>query len=128
VLQLALEEAGPNGNQAAALDSLLLLRDPFRIVGIPDFWPTGPDKNTRVTLFAKNLELNPGESPSAVIVRIIGTGNQFFDVPAEAVQPIHNFEFTEVVIRLPNTVPVGTRTVTIRAHSRVSNAGVIRIQ
>ncbi|HEX6649549.1 MAG TPA: Calx-beta domain-containing protein, partial [Pyrinomonadaceae bacterium] len=128
VLLLALEEAGPNANQAAALDSLLLLRDPFRVVGIPDFWPTGPDKNARVTLFAKNLELNPGESPSEVIVRIIGAGNQFFDVPAEAVQPIHNFEFTEVVIRLPNTVPVGTRTVTIRAHGRVSNAGVIRIQ
>ena len=40
--------------------------------------------------------------PSAVIVRISGDGGQFFDVPAEDVRPIHNFEFTEVVFRLPN--------------------------
>jgi hypothetical protein len=81
-----------------------------------------------VILFAKNLELNPGESPGAVFVRIVGLNTQFFDVPAESVIPIHNFEFTQVVIRLPNTVPVGTRLVTIRAHGRISNAGTIRVQ
>ncbi len=78
-------------------------------------------------LFARNLELNPGESPSAVIVRIFGVLSQFFDVQAESVQPIHNFEFTEVVIKLPNNLPVGTRSLTIRAHGRISNVGTIRI-
>jgi hypothetical protein len=128
VLQLVLEESGPTVTQAAALDALLLRRDPFSIVGVPDWWPNATDKNTRVILFAKNLELNPGESPLAVIVRIIGLNNQFFDVPAESVEPIHNFEFTQVVIRLPNNVPAGTRFVTIRAHGRASNAGTIRVQ
>ena len=126
-LELILEESGPEPTQAAALDALLLVRDPFRIVSIPEFWPTGPDKNTRIILFARNLELNPGEPPSAVIVRILGNPGFFFDVQAESVQPIHNFEFTEVVIRLPNTLPVGTRSLTIRAHGRVSNSGTIRI-
>ena len=127
VLELVLEESGPVATQAAALDALLLVRDPFRIVSIPEFWPTGPDKNTRIILFARNLELNPGEPPSAVIVRISGVPGQFFDVQAESVRPIHNFEFTEVVIRLPNNLPVGTRPVQIRAHGRVSNVGTIRI-
>ena len=128
VLQLVLEESGPTVTQAAALDALLLRRDPFSIVGVPDWWPNATDKNTRVILFAKNLELNPGESPLAIIVRIIGLNNQVFDVPAESVEPIHNFEFTQVVIRLPNNVPAGTRFVTIRAHGRASNAGTIRVQ
>jgi hypothetical protein len=127
VLQLVLEESGPTATQAAALDALLQTRDPFRIVSVPDWWPTGPDRNTRVVLFAKNLELNPGESPSTVIVRIVGLNFQFFDVPAESVLPIHDFEFTQVVIRLPNTVPVGSRLVTIRAHGRVSNVGTITV-
>ena len=127
VLELVLEESGPVAGQAGALDALLLVRDPFRIVGIPEWWPTTTDRNTRVTLFARNLELNPGESPSAVIVRISGTNPLFIDVPAEAVQPIHNFELTEVVFKLPDNVQVGTRTVTIRAHGRISNAGTIRI-
>jgi len=43
------------------------------------------------------------------------------------VQPIHNFELTEVVFKLPSNLQVGTRTVTIRAHGRISNAGTIRI-
>ncbi|HET9713798.1 MAG TPA: Calx-beta domain-containing protein, partial [Pyrinomonadaceae bacterium] len=128
VLQLVLEEAGPTATQAASLDALLHTRDPFAIVGMPAWWPNAPDKNTRVILFAKNLELNPGQPPSAVIVRIAGLNTQFFDVPAESVIPIHNFEFTQVVIRLPNTIPVGTRLVTIRVNGRVSNAGTIRIQ
>jgi hypothetical protein len=128
VLQLVLEESGPTATQAAALNALLHTRDPFGIVGVPDWWPNAPDTNTRVILFAKNLELNPGESPGAVFVRIVGLNTQFFDVPAESVIPIHNFEFTQVVIRLPNTVPVGTRLVTIRAHGRISNAGTIRVQ
>ena len=127
VLELVLEESGPVAGQAGALDALLLVRDPFRIVGIPEWWPTTTDRNTRVTLFARNLELNPGESPSAVIVRISGTNPLFIDVPAEAVQPIHNFELTEVVFKLPSNLAVGTRTVTIRAHGRISNAGTIRI-
>ncbi|HET9711103.1 MAG TPA: Calx-beta domain-containing protein, partial [Pyrinomonadaceae bacterium] len=128
VLQLVLEESGPTATQAATLNALLHTRDPFGIIGVPDWWPNSPDKNTRVILFARNLELNPGESPGAVFVRIAGLNTQFFDVPAESVVPIHNFEFTQVVIRLPNDVPVGTRLVTIRAHGRVSNAGTIRVQ
>src|SRR5262249_5632205 len=38
VLGLILEESGPSSAQAAALDQLLGLRDPFRIVTIPDWF------------------------------------------------------------------------------------------
>ena len=127
VLLLGLDELGPAPDQAAALDAVLQTRDPFRLLSDMSWLPNLNDHSTRVTLIAKNLELNPGESPTAVIVRITAVGGGFFDVPAEDVRPIHDFEFTQVVFRLPNNLPVGTRTVTIRAHGRVSNAGTIRI-
>lgn len=126
VLELVLEESGPAANQAAALDALLLVRDPFRIVGIPEWWPTTGDRNTRVILFA-NLELRSDELPSAVTIRIFVDGTSPFDVQAEAVRPIHNSELTEVVFRLPNNLPLGTHTVRILAHTQISNAGTIRI-
>ena len=81
---------------------------------------------TRV-FFVRGLALNPGESPSAVIVQLGANNTQFFDVPAEDVRAVPNFEFMQVVVRLPNSLPPGTCTVTIRAHSRTSNPGTIRI-
>lgn len=127
VLGLILEDSGPTATQAAALDALLLVRDPFRIVSIPEWFPVAVDRNTRVAFFARNLQLNPGEPASAVIVRFTASNLQIFDVPAEDVRVIPNSEFTQVVARLPNNLSVGTCTVVIRAHTRTSNSGTIRI-
>ena len=127
VLGLILEESGPSPAQAAALDQLLGLRDPFRIVTIPDWFATGPDRNTRVVLFARNLQLNPGEAASAVVVRLQSSTFQLFDLPAQDVRPIPGTEFTQVIIRLPDNVSPGTCTLNIRAHTRISNIGTFRI-
>ncbi|HEU4770341.1 MAG TPA: Calx-beta domain-containing protein, partial [Pyrinomonadaceae bacterium] len=127
ILELILEESGPVAGQAAALDAILGVRDPFRVTGIPDWFPTGVDKNTRVALIARNLQLNPGESSAFVTVRFSAAGGAVFDVPAEDVRPIPNTEFTQVIVRLPNDLPPGTCTVFIFAHSQLSNTGTIRI-
>ncbi len=105
----------------------LQLRDPFRVVSIPEWFPTGIDKNTRVALYVRNLQLNPGELPSAVIVRMTASNLQIFDVPAEDVRPIPNTDLTQVVVRLPNNLVPGNCMVVIRAHTRTSNSGTIRI-
>lgn len=127
VIQLLLEESGPGVNQAAAMDSLLFVRDPFSIVTVPDAFANGTDKNTRVALFVRNLELNPGETSSAVVVRIIGSNNQIIDVPAEDFRAVPGFDFRQVTFRLPNALPAGTATVIVRAHGRASNLATIRI-
>jgi hypothetical protein len=126
-LELILEESSPGFNQAAALDQLLGLRDPFRIQTIPDWFAVGTDRNTRVVLFARNLQLNPGEPVSAVIVRLIPSNFQGVDLTAEDVRPLPGTEFTQVIIRLPDNLPPGTCAVTIRAHTRLSNIGTFRI-
>jgi photosystem II stability/assembly factor-like uncharacterized protein len=127
VLELLHEEPGQVPFHAAAVDALTATRDPFRVVGVPEWFPTGADKNTRVALFARNLQLNPGEFPSAVFVTFAASNGFFFDVFAENVVPIPNTDLTQVVVRLPNNLAPGNCTVIIRAHSRVSNAGTIRI-
>jgi Calx-beta domain/Beta-propeller repeat len=127
VLELVLEESGPSPSQAAALDSYFAVRDPFRVLGIPEWFVGAPDQNTRATLFARGLQLNFGEVPSAVVVRIIASNSQVFDVSAEDVRSIPGTDLTQVVIRLPNNLVAGTCSVSIRAHTRVSNTGTIRI-
>jgi len=127
VLELILEDSGPSPTQAAALDSYFAVRDPFRVFGLPEWFVGAPDQNTRVTFFARGLQLNPGELPSAVIVRIVASNSQVFDVPAEDVRSIPGTDLSQIVIRLPNNLVSGTCTVSIRAHTRVSNTGTIRI-
>ena len=132
---LLLEDSGPVPNQAAAIDADLLLRDPFRVQSIPNKFPIDPDPNTKIYLFAQNLELNPALTPAVVSVRFTGSDNQVIDVPASDVRNVHlkdangerDSEFTQVKVRLPSNLAAGTCTVVIRAFGRSSNAGTIRI-
>ena len=127
VLQLLLEESSPNINQAAAIDALLFVRDPFRVISIPEMYAVGKDQNTRVMLFVKNLQLNPGETSANVVVRLIGSNNQIFEIPATDFRPVPNSEFMQVVFKLPTTLTPGTAMVFVRAHGRISNIGTIQI-
>ena len=122
---LVLEQSGPVLDQATALDSLLFLRDPFPVLNLSVLNP-GPDRNTRVEVFVSSLQLFPGEPASSVIVHLVDSNNQIFDVAAEDVRPVATF--VQVTFRLPNNLAVGTCTITIKAHAQVSNAGTIRIR
>jgi hypothetical protein len=126
-LQLILDESGPDANQAAAFDSFLFLRDPFHVQNVATWFNLGPDPNTRVILFAANLQLNQGETASAVVVNLVDANNQSFDVPAEDVRPVPNFGFTQVKFRLPDNLAAGVCMVTIKAHGQISNTGTMRI-
>jgi alpha-tubulin suppressor-like RCC1 family protein len=126
-LQLLIDQSGPALDQAAALDLLTLLRDPFPVVSVNLLY-LGADKNTRVVVFVRNLQLVPGEPSSAVIANLVGSNSQTYDVPAEDVRPVANSDFIQVSFRLPDTLAPGTCTIRIKAHAQVSNAGTIRIK
>jgi|GEM_PF-1608191 len=123
-LQLILDESGPAGDQAAALDSFLFMRDPFKVLSIADWFDFGgsADRNTRVLIFATNLTL-----PSSVVVNLVDANNQTHDVPAEDVRAVPNTAFTQVIFRLPDSLAPGVCHVTIKAQGRTSNTGTIRI-
>lgn len=127
-MQLLLDGAGPAFDQIASLDSTLLSRDPFPVASGADIFSTGSDRNTRVTLFVKNLHLAQDESASSVVVNLLDDNNQDLDVPAEAVGPVANTDFIQVIFRLPTNLAFGPCTVRIKAHGQMSNAGTIRIR
>ncbi|HZE69172.1 MAG TPA: hypothetical protein VE135_06550 [Pyrinomonadaceae bacterium] len=126
--QLLLEESGPSTNQAAALDSIVFLRDPFPVVNAANLLNPGPDRNTRVVLFVSNLVLLQGEPSSVVVVNLVDGNNQSYDIPAEDVRPVPNLGFVQVIFRLPDNLAVGACSIIIRAHGEVSNTGIIRIR
>ena len=126
-LQLLLDQSGPDPIQAGALDSMLLVRDPFPVVNVLNVLNPGPNLNTRIHLFVRNLQLGPGETAASVVVRLVDRNNQSYDVPAEAVIPLQGTDVTQVTFRLPNGLPEGKCIVEVRAQNRSSNSGTFRI-
>jgi len=126
-LLLILDESGPDPNQAAALDSLLLLRDPFPVHSVAAWLTFGPDRNTRVMVFVANLQLSPGETASAVVVNLIDSNSQSYDVATDDMRLDLITGFAQVTFRLPDTLSLGACTVKVKAHGQVSNSAIIRI-
>ncbi len=128
-LILALDESGPGSHQATALDSFLLLRDPFPVTSPFDLLHPGPDKNTRVTVFVANLQLAPGDVASSVKVNLFDSNGQSHDVDAEDMRMVPFGNFTQVTFRLPDNLRTGVCVVkVIGPHNQESNAGTIRIR
>ena len=126
-LHLVLDESGPVADQATALDSILLVRDPFQLQSIANWLNLGADRRTRVILFASSLEIFQGQPPSVVVVSLVDSNNQTQEVSAEDVRVVPDSPFTQVVFPLPATLSAGICKVTIKAHGQISNTGTIRI-
>ncbi|HZN08702.1 MAG TPA: FG-GAP-like repeat-containing protein [Pyrinomonadaceae bacterium] len=125
-LTLVLEEGAAVPTQVAAFESVLFVRDPFRVPRISDWYDFGADTNTRVIVFLANLQLGAGDSP-AFVVNLVDSSNQNFDVAAEDVRAVANTIFTQVIFRLPNNLASGTVQIKIKAHGQTSNTGTFRI-
>ena len=116
-LVLRLDSSGPDANQAAAFDSLLLLRDPFPKQSIAPWLDLGSDQNTRVLIFVANLSFNAGEPSSTVTVNLVDAIGNPFDVAAEDVRVVPNSDVAQIRFRLPDTVAIGLCTVKVRKGS-----------
>jgi YbbR domain-containing protein len=125
---LILDSTGPAADQVASVDSLLFARDPFPIVNAVDALSAGSDRNTRVVVFVRNLQLAQGEAADSVVVEVIDENGQKIDVAAEAVRSVSNTDFVQVIFRLPSRLVAGTCTVRVKAHGQTSNAGTMRIR
>jgi hypothetical protein len=129
-LQLLLEETGA-ANHAAALDSVLFVRDPFPVINQANLFNLGPDRNTRVLVFVRNLHLLPNETAGAVVVNLVDSNNHSYPIPAEQVWSAWsdpNIDFSQVSFRLPDALPPGACTIQISVHGQISNTGFIQIK
>lgn len=122
-----LDQSGPTLTQAAALDSVSFLRDPFPVINASDLFNLGTDRNTRVIVFVANLQV--AQSPSTeVLITLVDANNQIFDLTAEDVRYVGNLQITQVTFRLPDALSLGVCTVRIKTPLQTSNQGTIRIR
>lgn len=126
--QLLPDETGPAADQLSALDSMMLMRDPFPVVNTANLLRNINDPNTRVVLFAQNLPLGQGESAAAVVVNLVDANSAVYNIPAEDVRSIAGVDFKQIIFRLPNNLPPGTCQVKLVSHGLTSNVGTIRIK
>jgi len=110
------------------LDAVLHLRDMFPVINSADLLTTGFDPNTRVVIFVANLQLLPGEQPTAVTINLVDNSGQSFNLPAEDVRPVATTGLAQVIFRLPSNLSPGVSTIKVLAHTQVSNTGTIRIK
>ena len=126
--QLVIEESGPAPDQVSALDAALLVRDPFPVVNLANLFRNVNDPNTRVILFARNVELATGQTAASVVVILTDSNGGAQNINAEDLRSVPNTDLWEVVFRLPNNLSPGTYQVKIVSQAAVSNAGTIRIK
>lgn len=88
----------------------------------------GSDRNTRVVVFVRNLQLAQDEPAASVVINLVDDSNYNLDVAAEAVRPVANTDFVQVIFRLPDGLAAGSCTVRVKAHGQTSNAATIRIK
>jgi hypothetical protein len=122
VPQILLDLSGPEVNQAAALESVFLLRDPFHVRSSYPGWTSASDQNTRVAIFVSNV--TPG---FPVSINLVDAQGQSFGVPAEAIVEVQNSDFLQVVFRLPDNVAPGACNVNVSASTGVSNSASFRV-
>ena len=127
IVELMLDADGP-GNEAAALDSMSSTRGPFSIVNSSNLVTPGADRNTRVTIFARNFQFLPGDTANSVRVELYDANSFYFELLAEDVRSVLNTDLMQVSFRLPDNLAPGKYTVFVRAHGQTSNAVSITIR
>jgi hypothetical protein len=116
-----------NSNLAIAIDSVTMFRDPFPLTNPFNF---SADGRTRVSFFALNLDLLPGETMSAVTARAEDSMLNVYPMTVEFVGSVPAVPgVSEVTILLPGNLPPGQDVlVSITLHGQASNKARIRIK
>jgi len=125
--ELVIDETGPAADQVSAMDAALLVRDPFPVVNSANPFRNTNDPNTRVILFARNVELATGQTAASVDIILLDSNNVNHNLKAEALIAVPNTDLWQVVFRLPNNLTPGTYQVKIASQLAVSNPRTIRI-
>ena len=115
-----------NTERALALDSVTMIRDPFALLST-NF---SSDQRTRISLFAANLELVPGETNSVVTAQAEDSQHRVYPLTVEFVGRVPNFPWlTQINVRLPDQLAnAGDVWVSTRLRGVVGNRARINIK
>ncbi len=121
---LAIDE---NTSRVVALNSVLLFPEPFSLLTDHLF---GPDKHTRIILFASGIELLPSENLSAVVVQLEDSQNRIIPLVVEDLRQVANVNgLSQIVVRLPDTIDTeGDYRISITFRGTTGNKPLIEIE
>lgn len=111
-----------NSTRAVALESVTFMREPFSVTSASPLY--GPDHRTRITLFAKNLTLQPDEQPSVVRADAEDKAHRRYVFDVEHVGRVPGQDWvSQVILRLSDDLSndTGDVLVQISYHGLVSN-------
>lgn len=117
-------EAGTTN--AAAITSTTYLRGPFRILDPHNF---SVDGHSRITLITSNLGLTSPPVPPTSVLSVQANG---INLPVEKVGPmsgVTGMNGSFIIVRLPDGLPTGNLSLTIRLHgvsSGVTNLPIVQ--
>lgn len=110
-------------NNAAALDSVTLVRGPFRKSNSNNF---SVDQRTRIILFTTNLGLKQSDLSDATLLVVEASG---VNLPVENVglASIPGVGSSYIVVRLSDNVPAGQLQLRVKLRGVTSEARILRI-
>ena len=115
-----------NTNRAIALDSVMLVRDPFSLTHPVGF---SLDQRTRVMILALGLQLLPGEEISVVTAQAEDSAHTIYPLTVEYVGKVSSFDwFTQLNLRLPDGLPAGDVLVSVSLRGAMSNKVIVEIR
>src|SRR2546429_151539 len=117
----------PNSERAIALDSVILVRDPFLISTTTNL---SSDRRTRIMIFSPNLSLMPADSFSTVSAQAEDRQHNIYPLTVEFIGKIPQYDWlAQIVVRLPNKLgSVDALWVSIGYRGAVSNKALISLK
>lgn len=117
-----------NSLRAIALDSVTRISEPFGVANANNF---STDQRGRISLFAVNVELNPGENPASAIEAQAETSlGQIFPLTVEHFGAVPNFGWLkQVVLKLPNELATNNEVrVSLKVHDATGNKVIVKVK
>jgi endonuclease/exonuclease/phosphatase family metal-dependent hydrolase len=116
-----------NTTRAVAIHSTQFNREPFTVRTPVNL---SSDQRTRIMLFATNVELQSGETPSSITVRAIDARGQSYDLAVEQVVKFENLTWlSSLVVKLPDDSTIdGDLAITVSLRGAVSNTVRVAIR
>ena len=117
----------PNSERAIALDSVILVRDPFLISTTTNL---SSDRRTRIMIFSPNLSLMPADSFSTVSAQAEDRQHNIYPLTVEFIGKIPQYDWlAQIVVRLPDKLgSVDALWVSIGYRGAVSNKVLISLK
>jgi hypothetical protein len=124
--QIPILLARSDSQQAVALDSVTFLSEPFSVTNTHNF---SSDQRTRLTLFAVNVELGPGESMSVIEAQAEVSGGQTFPLTVEFFGSVPNFGWLkQIVVKLPTEIANSAQIrVSLKVRGTEGNKVIVKI-